>query len=74
MRLKYLFVALLGLSCANAFAKDYKNEFKKMVYDTNEEMDVVVGKLDDNSFIQQEYKDLYAFKRSVKDVIKKMKL
>ncbi|MBK6633740.1 MAG: DUF4954 family protein [Chitinophagaceae bacterium] len=35
-------------------AKDYSNPFRKMVYDTNEEMDKVLGRLEDNSFIQQQ--------------------
>ncbi|RXK85351.1 DUF4954 family protein [Filimonas effusa] len=35
-------------------AKDYDNTFRKMVYDTKEEMDLVMGKLEDNSFIHQQ--------------------
>jgi hypothetical protein len=34
-------------------AKDYQSDFRKMVYDNKNEMDQVIGKLDDNSFIQQ---------------------
>jgi len=30
-------------------AKDYSNPFRKMVYDTNEEMNKVIGRLEDNS-------------------------
>lgn len=35
-------------------AKDYDNAFRKMVYDTQEEMNLVMGKLEDNSFIHQQ--------------------
>ncbi len=52
--------------------KDYKNAFRKMVYDTKEEMEKVVGKLEDNSFIQQELKVLDQFKKEVASVMKKI--
>ncbi|HEX2608937.1 MAG TPA: DUF4954 family protein [Flavisolibacter sp.] len=35
-------------------AKDYQNTFRKMLYDTDEEMEQVVGRLDDNVFINQQ--------------------
>ncbi len=35
-------------------AKDYTNPFRKMLYDTNEEMNKVIGRLEDNSFIQEQ--------------------
>jgi hypothetical protein len=35
-------------------AKDYHNEFRKMVYETKEEMNKVLGKLEDNVFINQQ--------------------
>ncbi len=35
-------------------AKDYANPFRKMLYDSTEEMNTVVGALRDNSFIRQE--------------------
>jgi len=55
-------------------AKDYKSPFKKMVYDTNEEMNSVIGRLEDNSFIQQQLGELDEIKKQVKSVIRKMKL
>jgi hypothetical protein len=58
----------------NSRAKDYSSEFRKMVYDNNEEMKTVIGSLEDNSFIQQEMKNLDIFKKQVKDVIKKLNL
>ncbi len=54
----------------DARAKDYNSEFRKMVYDTNEEMDHVMGKLDDNSFIQQQNEDLKEFKQSIANLRK----
>jgi len=55
-------------------AKDYSNPFKKMVYDTNEEMNMVVGRLEDNAFIQQQLGELDAMKKQVKAVSRKLKL
>ena len=34
--------------------KDYTNPFRKMVYENQAEMDVIVGDLKDNSFIEQQ--------------------
>ncbi len=51
-------------------AKDYSNPFRKMVYDTNEEMNEVLGKLDDNSFIQNQLKELELFKKEIKQLHK----
>lgn len=51
-------------------AKDYNSDFRKMVYDTNEEMDQVMGKLDENSFIQQQNEDLKAFKLAISNLRK----
>ncbi len=53
--------------------KDYTNAFRKMVYDTKSEMDKVTGKLEDNSFIQQQLADLDAFKKEVNDLMRKLK-
>ncbi|MFM6925053.1 MAG: DUF4954 family protein [Ferruginibacter sp.] len=54
-------------------AKDYSNPFRKMVYDTNEEMNRVIGRLEDNSFIQQQLADLDLMKKQVKAVLRKLK-
>ena len=54
-------------------AKDYSNPFKKMVYETTEEMNKVLGSLEDNSFIQQQTGELETFKKQVKLVTKKLK-
>ena len=39
-------------------AKDYTNAFRKIPYETTEEMNNVVGKLEDNSFIKQQRTEL----------------
>ena len=53
-------------------AKDYKNPFRKMVYENQEEMNAVVGKIEDNQFIQEQFKELENFKKTVKGLMKKM--
>jgi signal peptidase I len=45
--------------------KDYQNEFRKMVYDNEEEMAEVVGRLEDNSFIKKQQAELEQFKSFV---------
>jgi hypothetical protein len=55
-------------------AKDYSNPFRKMVYETNEEMNKVLGKLEDNSFIQNQLAELDKMKKEIKQVIKKLQL
>lgn len=51
--------------------KDYLNPFRKMVYQSREQMDAVVGKLEDNVFIQNEMKQLDLFKKTIKRLIRK---
>ena len=55
-------------------AKDYSSPFRKMVYDTIEEMNTVIGRLEDNSFIQQQLGELDEMKKQVKALVRKMKL
>jgi hypothetical protein len=52
-------------------AKDYQNEFRKMVYDNDKEMEKVIGKLKDNAFINQQQEELKQFKKQVLGIIKK---
>lgn len=49
--------------------KDYHSEFRRMVYDSKKEMDKVIGKLEENNFINQQKKDLKEFRRKVHDII-----
>jgi len=52
-------------------AKDYSNPFRKMVYETNAEMNAVIGKIEDNHFIQDQFKELENFKKIVRGLEKK---
>ncbi|MEI8058929.1 MAG: DUF4954 family protein [Ferruginibacter sp.] len=55
-------------------AKDYTNPFRKMVYDTKEEMNTVVGRLEDNGFIQDQLAEFDEMKKQVKALTRKLKL
>ncbi len=59
-----------GISTSRA--KDYTNPFRKMVYDDVEEMNEVVGKLEDNSFIIEQNEELKKFKKMIALVKKKL--
>jgi Domain of unknown function (DUF4954) len=50
-------------------AKDYENPFRQMVYDTEKEMERVIGKLKDNSFILQQQEETEAFRLNVQAII-----
>jgi hypothetical protein len=50
-------------------SKDYKNPFRQMVYNSAEEMNTVMGSLDDNSFIKLERKNLSAYKQKIERLI-----
>ncbi|MEO6836757.1 MAG: DUF4954 domain-containing protein, partial [Ginsengibacter sp.] len=53
-------------------AKDYSNPFRKMIYENKAEMDAVIGKIEDNHFIQDQLKELEVFKKTVKSIAKKI--
>jgi hypothetical protein len=55
-------------------AKDYSNQFRKMVYLNDEEMNVVVGKLEDNSFINQQMSALNALIANTKELKQRLKI
>ncbi len=54
--------------------KDYLNPFRQMTYESMEEMENVVGKLDENSFIKQTAEELKAYKKQIKDLTKQWQL
>ena len=54
-------------------AKDYSNPFRSMIYDSKEEMDEVIGTLEDNSFIKQQREELVTFKKNVRSIANKLK-
>jgi hypothetical protein len=58
----------------DARVKDYSNPFRKMVYDNDAEMLNVVGKIEDNSFIQEQFKKSTLLQKRVKAIQKKWKL
>ncbi len=53
--------------------KDYDNPFRKMVYDTTEEMNAIVGRLEDNQFIQDQLAEADKYKKDVKAINKGLK-
>ena len=55
-------------------AKDYTNPFRKMVYENEAEMDMVTGKLEENSFILQQQDELKTTKARVQKILKGFKL
>jgi len=55
-------------------AKDYQSEFRKMIYDNEDEMVSVVGSLDDNVFINKQKKDLETFIKSVENILRQFDL
>ncbi len=55
-------------------AKDYSNPFRKMVYESVGEMNEILGKLEENSFIKQQIEELKVFKKEMASLKKKFKL
>jgi hypothetical protein len=55
-------------------AKDYQNSFRKMMYHSEEEMNQVIGRLEENAFIQQQADELVAFRQSVTYVVNQLHL
>jgi hypothetical protein len=54
-------------------AKDYENPFRQMVYESQAEMEKVIGKLSDNSFILAQEEDMTAFEEKVEKLRKLIK-
>lgn len=55
-------------------AKDYQSEFRKMIYNNEQEMEEVIGKLEDNIFIKQQNEELLNFKAQVYRIISDFQL
>lgn len=55
-------------------AKDYTNPFRQMVYRNKKEMNEVVGKIEDNQFIQVQLKESDDFQKAVTELIKRWEL
>ncbi|MDP9041818.1 MAG: DUF4954 family protein, partial [Bacteroidota bacterium] len=58
----------------NSRKKDYQNPFRKMVYESQAEMNEVVGKLEDNSFINNQEKLFHQYQLQIHDLIISWKL
>lgn len=54
-------------------AKDYSNPFRKMVYESIEEMEKVVGSFKDNSFINQQLEELESFREKIREWAKRIR-
>lgn len=54
-------------------AKDYQNEFRKMVYDNEVEMEAVLGKLKENSFLRDSYTKSDFYHYEIKGKISELK-
>jgi hypothetical protein len=55
-------------------AKDYSSSFRKMMYENDEEMNQVIGKLDDNSFINEQKTAFAIWEKKINTLIKKWKI
>ncbi len=55
-------------------AKDHHNPFRKMVYDNRKQMEAVIGRLDDNSFIKKKIAEMKTYRAKTKELLKKFKL
>ena len=55
-------------------AKDYDNPYRAMVYENEAEMESVVGRLEDNTFINQQIAELAGFKNEMSELKKRYKL
>jgi hypothetical protein len=53
-------------------AKDYHNPFRKMVYETRRQMESVIGKLDDNSFIKSKIAEMKDYRKKTNELLKKI--
>lgn len=53
--------------------KDHTNPFRKMMYESQAEMDSVVGKIEDNQFIQSQFEELEIFKKDMAKMLKKIR-
>jgi hypothetical protein len=54
--------------------KDYDNPFRRMVYDSQAEMDKVLGRPDENSFIKSQFEGFQAYRGNVNFLINTWKL
>lgn len=53
--------------------KDYSNSYRKMVYDTQKELNEVIGSLNKNAFIIQQKQELEQLRKSINNLKKNLK-
>ena len=53
--------------------KDYRNPFRKMVYENQDRMDIVLGTLDQNSFLIQTQNKYNGYKKDISRLMKRLK-
>jgi carbonic anhydrase/acetyltransferase-like protein (isoleucine patch superfamily) len=53
--------------------KDYKNPFRKMAYDNTQQMEAVLGKPENNSFLTQTRKKTAIYKNTLNEVLQNLK-
>lgn len=51
--------------------KDYENPFRMLTYDSEEEMEAVIGKLEDNSFLIKQLEEYQVYKQKIEKIRKK---
>ncbi len=61
--------ALIQHNIYQSRAKDYDNEFRKMTYQNTKEMDRVIGKLADNTFINTQKLELEKYKKMIEEYV-----
>ncbi|MEP6683150.1 MAG: DUF4954 family protein, partial [Parafilimonas sp.] len=66
--------ALITENISASRKKDYTNPFRKMVYNSEAEMNVVLGNFDENSFVLQQENQFEEFKNQVKEIKSKLKI
>ena len=49
--------------------KDYKNPYRKMIYSSQKEMDQVLGKIENNSFIKAQKQELRTYNKLIKSLL-----
>ncbi len=54
-------------------AKDYSNPFRQMLYDTQLEMEKVIGTLKDNVFIRQQQEELESFRKKISELAERFR-
>lgn len=54
--------------------KDYQNAFRQMLYNNDAELEEVIGKLEDNSFIKSQQQELDAFGQQLQHIIQQFQL